>query len=108
VIPDLRHDAHDGTMAMADKWLQQNIAPLLSSSYFGAGGNAVLFITFDNSDGDSQGQVFTSVVGPTVLKGTKVNNHYRHENTLRTIMERLGLSVFPGASSTASPMNGFF
>jgi acid phosphatase len=108
IVPNLLHDAHDGTMAMADQWLKQNITPLLNSSYFYATRNATLFITFDNGDGDAQGQVFTAVVGPTVLKGVKVSTHYRHENTLRTMMERMGLSNFPGASSTASPMNGFF
>lgn len=108
IVPNLLDDAHDGTMAMADQWLKQNIAPLLNSSYFYAGRNATLFITFDNGNGDAQGQVFTAVVGPTVLKGVKVSTHYRHENTLRTMMGLLGLNIFPGASASASPMNGFF
>lgn len=108
IIPNLLHDAHDGTMAMADQWLRQRISPLLNSSYFGAAGDGVLFITFDNGNGDAQGQVFTAVVGRRILRRVKVSNHYRHENTLRTMMELLGLDVFPGASASASPMNGFF
>ena len=108
IIPNLQHDAHDGTMAMADQWLKQNIVPLLNSAYFYAGGNSVLFVTFDNGNGDAQGQVFTAVVGPSILKGVKVSSHYRHENTLRTMMGLLGLSTFPGASASASPMSGFF
>ena len=108
IIPNLLHDAHDGTMAMADQWLQQNIAPLLNSPYFYAGASSVLFITFDNGNGDAQGQVFTAAIGPGGIKGVKVSSHYRHENTLRTMMERLGLSNFPGASASASPMNEFF
>jgi phosphatidylinositol-3-phosphatase len=108
IIPNLLHDAHDGTMATADQWLKQNLTPLLNSSYFNASGTGVLFVTFDNGNGDAQGQVFTAVIGPQVLKGVKVGTHYRHENTLRTVMELLGLSVYPGASSSASPMNEFF
>lgn len=108
IIPNLMHDAHNGTMAQADQWLKQNITSLLNSSYFASGGNAFLFITFDNGNGDAQGQVFTGVIGPKALRGVKDSVHYRHENTLRTIMEILGLSNFPGASGTASPMNGFF
>jgi acid phosphatase len=108
IIPDLQHDAHDGTPAMADVWLQQNLPPLLSSSYFQPGGDGVLFITFDNGDGDAQGQVFTGVIGPKVVPKVKVNTPYRHENTLRTIMELLGLTNFPGASATAAPMKEFF
>jgi phosphatidylinositol-3-phosphatase len=108
IIPDLQHDAHDGTPAMADAWLKQNISGLLSSSYMQKGANGVLFITFDNGDGDAQGQVFTSVIGPRVKAGVKVSSAFRHENTLRTIMELLGLKNFPGASASAAPMNEFF
>src|SRR5438270_1795257 len=108
IVPNLQHDAHDGTMGMADTWLKQNITPLLNSSYFASGGNSVMFITFDNGNGDNQGQVFTGVIGPTVLKQIKVGKHFRHENTLRTIMEFLGLTVFHGASANAAPMNEFF
>lgn len=108
IVPDLQHDAHDGTPAMADRWLSQNIAPLLNSAYFQPGGNGVMFITFDNGDGDAQGQVFTAVIGQAVIPGSKVDAPFRHENTLRTIMERLGLKNFPGASATASAMDQFF
>ena len=107
-LTDLQNDAHDGTVAMADQWLQHNIAPLLSSSYFKPGGNAVMFITFDNGDGDAQGQVFTAVIGNSVIPGVKVSASFRHENTLRTIMGLLGLKNFPGASANAAPMSELF
>ena len=105
---DQQHDADLGTLAMADQWLKDNISPLLSSAYFSPGGNGVLFITFDNADSDAQGLVFTAVVGLKVRPGIKVSTAFRHENTLRTIMELLGLSNFPGASATAAPMHEFF
>jgi phosphatidylinositol-3-phosphatase len=107
IVPNLQHDAHDGTPAMADAWLKQNIGPLLASAYFQPGGDALLFITFDNGDGDAQGQVFTSIIGPKVVPGAKLSTHYRHENTLRTIMELFGLKSFPGASETAASISGF-
>jgi hypothetical protein len=81
---------------------------LVSSSHFGTGSNSVLFVTFDNGDGDAQGQVFTAVVGAKVIPGVKVDTPYRHENTLRTIMELLQLKNFPGAAANAAPMNDFF
>ena len=108
VVPDLQHDAHDGSPAMADAWLQQNVAPVLNSSYFKPGGDGVMFITFDNADYDTQGQVILVAVGPTVIPGVKVHTAYRHENTLRTILELLQLKSFPGASAAAAPMNEFF
>ena len=108
IVPDLQHDAHDGTPQMADQWLQQNLGPLVSSKYFQPGNTSVLFITFDNGDGDAQGQVLTVVAGQKVIPGIKVSAAFRHENTLRTIMEQLGLTQYPGASSTAAPMDQFF
>ena len=108
IVPNLKHDAHDGSPAAADQWLQLNIGPLVDSPHFQPGSNSVMFITFDNGDGDAQGQVFTAVVGENVIPGVKVDTPFRHENTLRTIMELLGLNKFPGAAATAAPMNEFF
>lgn len=108
IVPDLLHDAHDGSIQMADAWLLQNIGPFLASSYFQPGGNTVMFITFDNGDGDAQGQVFTTVIGANVIPGSKVDTPFRHENTLRTMMQVLGLKNYPGGSATAAPMSAFF
>jgi phosphatidylinositol-3-phosphatase len=108
IVPNLAHDAHDGTMRMADLWLKQYISPLLISPYFKGGGDGVIFITFDNGNGDHQGQVFTAVIGRNVIPGVKVDKAFRHENMLRTMMELLGLKHFPGASRDAAPMSEFF
>jgi len=108
IIPNLLHDAHNGTPAMADQWLQQNIASLLNSSYFQPGGSGVMFVTFDNGDRDAQGLIFTAVIGANVIRGTKVGVPFRHENTLRTMIELFGLKQFPGASAGAAPMREFF
>jgi acid phosphatase len=108
IIPNLLHDAHSGTPAMADRWLKRYIRPVLSSPYFKPGGNGVMFVTFDNGDGDRQGQVFTAVIGEDVIRGVKVDTAFRHENTLRTMMELVGLKHFPGRSRDAAPMRGFF
>ena len=108
IIPNLMHDAHNGTLAMADAWLKQYIRPVLDSPYFKPGGSVVMFVTFDNGNGDQQGQVFTAVIGPKVIRGIKVDKEFHHQNTLRTMMELLGFKQFPGAAATAVPMNEFF
>jgi phosphatidylinositol-3-phosphatase len=108
IVPNLQHDAHDGTPEVADQWLQTNIGPLIASQYFQGGTQSVLFITFDNGNNDAEGQVFTAVVGQSVIPGVKVDTRFHHENTLRTIMQLLGLQHLPGASATAAPMNEFF
>jgi len=108
IVPDLQHDAHDGSPQKADQWLKQNIGPLISSKHFQPGSNSVMFITFDNADGDAQGQVLTVVAGAKVIPGVKVSAPFRHENTLRTIMEQLGIPNYPGESANVAPMSQFF
>jgi acid phosphatase len=110
IVPNLIHDAHDGTLSAADSWLKTNIAPLIASAAFQKDG--ILIIVFDESvDTDTQhggGHVAAVVIGPKVKATTKSTKLYQHQNTLKTVMKALGLSSFPGAASSASAMTDFF
>ena len=110
IVPNLLHDAHDGPLGTADLWLKTNIAPLIASTTFQKGG--ILIIVFDESvDTDKQhggGHVVSIVVGPKVKPGYRSTVLYQHHNSLKTLMKALGLSSYPGAASTAAPMNDFF
>jgi phospholipase C len=117
IVPDLLHDAHDGTLAMADAWLQANIAPLLASPDFNTPGGGLLIITFDESeDSDTQfggGHVPWVAVGPDVNMGYPPSGSlipvtwYQHESTCRFMLKLAEASVFPGACATAPDMNEF-
>jgi len=110
IVPDLLHDAHDGSLSAADTWLKSNIAPLIASATFQKDG--ILMIVFDESvDTDTQhggGHVVAVVIGPHVLAGHKSTTLYQHQNTLKTLMKALGLSSFPGAAGSAASMSDFF
>ncbi|HKW15909.1 MAG TPA: alkaline phosphatase family protein [Terriglobales bacterium] len=108
IVPNLKDDAHNGTPQAADRWLKRHIGPLLDSPYFQTSSTNVMFITFDNGKDDAEGRVFTAVIGQNVIPGVKVETLFHHQNTLRTIMELLGLRNYPGESATAEPMNEFF
>jgi phosphoesterase family protein len=108
VVPNVLDDAHDGSPAQADTWLQNNIGPLLNSSYFQPGGDGLLIITFDNGDADVPGQVYTAIIGPNVKRGYASTVAYMHQNTLRTILDSFGIANYPGASSSAADMSDFF
>jgi phosphatidylinositol-3-phosphatase len=73
IVPNLLDDAHDGTLAMADTRLQNNIAPLLASPDFNTPGGGLLIITFDESeDNDNEfggGHVAWVAVGPDANPG---------------------------------------
>ena len=115
VIPNMLDDAHDGTPAAADTWLQNNIGPILNTPPFQPGGDGILIITFDECDAAAGGNcasglehIYTAIIGPGVIRGTASNTFYKHENTLRTILQALGQTDFPLASGSAAPMCDFF
>jgi len=111
IVPDVNHDAHNGTLAQADTWLQGNVAPALKQAYFQAGGDGMLIVTFDECDGAVGAcpeQVYTAVIGPNVKPHFQSSLLYKHENALRTMLDALGVTSYPGASATAADMSDFF
>ena len=109
IIPNLINDSHDGTLQQSDAWLQTNIAPILSNSAFQQDG--ILIIVYDESASDNThggGRIAFVVAGPNVILGGRSSVLYQHENLLRTIMEAVGLTSFPGAAATASDMHDLF
>jgi phosphatidylinositol-3-phosphatase len=108
IVPDGLHDAHDGTPAQADAFLSANLTLLLQQPFFQPGGDGMLIITFDNGDFDIAGQVYTAVIGPKVTPHTVSAVPYKHENTLRTLLDAMGIAAVLGQSANVSAMNDFF
>jgi acid phosphatase len=118
IVPNVLDDAHDGTLAMADAWLQTNIAPLLASPDFNAPGGGLLIIVFDESNANDDqfggGQVAWVAVGPDVRKafpprGAQIPKIvFQHESTCRFMLKLAGVSVFPAACGTAPDMYIFW
>jgi phosphatidylinositol-3-phosphatase len=110
IVPNLLNDAHDGTLAQADGWLQQNIGPLIANSAFQASG--LLIITFDEGNlSDSShdgGQVATVIVTTKAKKNYVSQTLFQHQSMLRLMLTASGVSTFPGEAATAPDMNEFF
>jgi hypothetical protein len=121
VVPNLNHDAHDcptgptgctdaQKLATADAWLKTNIAPLLSNPAFQQDG--ILIIVFDESfstdTANGGGHVAAVVVGPKVKKGFKSTRFYQHQNSLRTMLDALGVDTYPGAAGSVADMTDLF
>ncbi|MFZ0808039.1 MAG: alkaline phosphatase family protein [Candidatus Sulfotelmatobacter sp.] len=110
IVPNVLDDAHDGTLAQADAWLQQNIAPLLASSAFQTSG--LLVITFDESDASDNanggGHIATVVVSSKAKTNYTSQTFFQHQSTLRLTLAALGVDAFPGAAGTAPDMTEFF
>jgi acid phosphatase len=76
-IPDLSHDAHNGTLAEADSWLAGWLPTILAGPDFRAGRLAVV-ITADEDDNHSDNNVLTVVAaaGLTDKVVSAVLTHY--------------------------------
>ncbi len=109
VAPNIEDDAHDGTLAQADAWLKANIDPLLSNPAFQ---QTLLIIVFDEGNildlQNGGGHVAAVIVSPKVKPEYQSSTMFQHQNTLRTIMDALGLANPPGAAATAQGMEEFF
>lgn len=110
ITPNVMDDAHNGTLAAADSWLQANIAPLISNSEFQSSG--LLIITFDEGDQsdikNGGGQVATLIISSGAKKGFKSTTLYQHQSALRLSLSALGVTQFPGLAGTAPDMTEFF
>ncbi len=107
IAPDIMDDAHNGTLAQADAWLKQNIAPLISSPAFQK--NGLLLIVFDEAeDADKTnggGHVAMVAVGPKVKAGSQSTAFYQHQSLLKTITNYLGIDGNLGQAATAPAMS---
>lgn len=110
IVPDALDDAHDGTLAAADQWLQTNIDPLVTSGAFQS--NGVLVIVFDESEitdvAHGGGHVAMVIVGPQIKPGVQSSTLFQHESTLRLVLSTLGVNSFPGNAASARDMGEFF
>jgi acid phosphatase len=110
VSPDVNNDAHNGTLAAADSWLQSNIAPLLAHSTFQSGG--LLIITFDEGDitdlEHGGGHVATIIISSMSKMNYQSQTEYQHQSTLRLVLAASGVDKFPGLTGTAPDMTEFF
>jgi acid phosphatase len=110
IAPNVDDDAHDGSLAQADTWLQSNvIVPLTASPAFQS---SLLIITFDEGNqadlDHGGGHVATVIVSPKAKKGFQSLNTYQHPSTLRLILAGSGVNSFPGLSAGAPDMTEFF
>jgi hypothetical protein len=123
IVPDGNHDAHDCPIGMssctvqqklsaADGFLSSTLEPILATSDFQPGGDGLVIVTFDECAGGTNNgcgsAVYTALIGPQVTPHTVSAVRYKHENTLRTILEALAIKNYPGASATAAAMSDFF
>ena len=105
LIPNLDHDAHDGSLGAADAWLEEQLTPVLRSSDF-TSGRLVVVVTADEDDRSADNRVLTSVLTPAVSHEV-VDVPLTHYSLTRFIAEVLGVEPL-GAGARAPDMAAAF
>ena len=120
ITPGPDADAHNGTLADADQWLQTHVPDILARPEFQPGGDGILFIVWDEGSLYTDhrcsatkskgcgGRTANLVIGPQVKSGYQSTTLYHNENVLKTVCVAMGLSTCPGAAQDAAPMADFF
>ena len=98
-IPDLNHDGHDTSVAVADQRLASTFGPWLQDFRFTDG--RLFVVTFDENPTTGPNHVYTGLSGRGVVPGAASAIRYDHYSLLRTIEDALGLPTLGQHDATA-------
>lgn len=101
VIPNLRHDMHDGTVAEADSWLQEHLA---GYARWAEAHNSLMIVTADEDDESAGNRIPAIIVGA----GVKAGRYGQHDNlySLLRLIEDLYRLPRLAKSAGATPITG--
>lgn len=103
VVPDLDHDMHDGTIAMADEWLAHNLGAYAAWASVPEH-NSVLIITWDEDESLSRNRIPTIFYGGNIRQGT-MGATWSLYHLLRWVQDRCGTAI-SGAARDVVPIAG--
>jgi hypothetical protein len=113
LTPNLCNDMHNvcppvsNAITQGDSWLAAELPPILNSVAYQ--NNGVVFITWDEGEGGSDGPIGMIVLSPLAKPGGYSNAiHYTHSSTLRTIQEIFGVAPLLGNASSATDLADLF
>ncbi|OBB97149.1 acid phosphatase [Mycobacterium sp. 852002-40037_SCH5390672] len=102
VIPNNDDNMHDGSIAQADSWLNQQLSGYANWAVVN---NSLLIVTFDEDDGSGPGgrnQIPTVLYGAHIRPGS-YSEQINHYNLLSTVEQMYGLPK-TGYAASAAPI----
>lgn len=100
LVPNLCHDAHNGSLATADSWLKSWL-PILQAGPDYRAGRLAIIVTFDEDDGAADNTVLTVVVAPHTSHAVS-SRSLTHFSITRYFSELTGTSPLRSAASAPS------
>ncbi len=96
IVPNLQHDAHDGTLGQADAWLRAWMPQIMAGPDYRSGRLAIV-VTFDEGAGANQNIPFV-MVHPSVAKKV-VATRFTHFGLCRLYTDVLGVTPLGAAAN---------
>ncbi|MBA3727452.1 MAG: hypothetical protein H0W86_13725 [Armatimonadetes bacterium] len=113
ITPNICNDMHDScaptsnSILQGDNWLAQNVPTILNSSAYQ--NNGLLFITWDEGAGSSDGPIGMIVLSPRAKAGGYHNAlPYTHSSTIRTLQKIFGDEPPLDGAATALDLSDLF
>jgi phosphatidylinositol-3-phosphatase len=103
VIPNLKHDMHDGSIAEGDQWLRVHLDSYVK---WAQTHKSLLIVTWDEDDQSQNNKVPLFITGP-MIRNEVFSNKVNHFNLLRTIEDIYGLS-HAGQSQKVDPIQNIW
>jgi hypothetical protein len=106
IVPNLCNDMHDCPVSTGDRWLRNDIVPLLGRPQLA---DSVVFVVFDEGSTGigGGGHVAAMALGPLVRPGAQFRRASGHYALLRTVEDAWGLPRL-GESARARPITSIW
>jgi acid phosphatase len=105
LVPDICHDGHDCSLAVADTWLKGWLQVIMAGPDYRRGRLAIV-VTFDEDDKSADNTVLTTVIAPQT-RGVVASASYNHYSLTRYLAEITGTTPL-GAGRTAPSLRAPF
>ncbi len=104
--PNMNHDGHDTTVQVAGAWVKKFLDDTFPEKLRKG---TLVIVTFDESGGNADNQIYTLFLGDMVKEASQQDPHalgrrYTHYNMLRTIEDNFGLEPLTANDRDAKPI----
>jgi hypothetical protein len=105
-IPNLKNDGHNTGVDYAGKWLTAKFGNVFRVP--SALQDTLFIFTFDESGSGSSNQIYTLLIGGSVIPGSQNNQQLSHEALLKLIEDEFNLGNLGRNDSTAPEISGIW
>jgi acid phosphatase len=102
VIPNNKSNGHDTNIETAAQWIKKHFEPLMADASLMK--DTLVVITYDEGSYVLKNQIYTVLIGPSVIPGSTNNDRHTHYSLIRLLEEEWGLNHLGRGDVSASSL----